>query len=612
MIILHHCLKNAHATPKEPEPPARPVPFRAQTILRLTPESREGVLTGDAGTLDEDSGPTMKNAWKSSVPSGALLILITVTAYWPALSGRFNWDDDWWTTRIYGLLVGFSGLRSIWLDPTAMQQYYPLTGTSFCVDYHLWGFRPLPYHLENVLLHAASAILLWRLLRRLQVPGAWLAGAIFAVHPVAVESVAWITERKNVLSLVFYLGALLAYGRFSFFWKAENNPAAGAPQRWSTYAWALVLFVAALLAKATAFSLPAVILLIGWWKRGRIRWRPDVLPTAPFFAAAIGFGSITTWLEKNHVGANGPDWVLSFPERCLVAGRVLWFYSGKLLWPAKLCFIYPRWPVDPGSWWQWSYPVSAVGVLTALWLARKRIGRGPVTAALFFVGTLFPVLGFMNGYFMRFSFVWDHLVYVSMLGLIALVAALVAWTAERLRAKPVLVALSAALVPLLAFLTWRECGKYADVETLWRDTLAKNPACWMAHYNLGQMLQISGNTAEAKEHYEQALYFKPDCDEALNNLAWLLGTLPPAQGGDPTRALTLARRACELTSNRDPDSLPDSLDTLAVAYAANGRFDDAIATTQQAIALARAGGQAELIRKMESRLTLYRRGLAYH
>jgi Tfp pilus assembly protein PilF len=554
----------------------------------------------------------MKYAWKSSVPNWALLILITVTAYLPALSGRFVWDDDSWTTNIGGLLGSSSGLRSIWLDPTALQQYYPLTGTSFWLDYQFWGFRPLPYHVENVLLHACAALLAWRLLRALQVPGAWLASAIFAVHPVMVESVAWITERKNVLSLVFYLGALLAYGRFNSFWKAENDTVAGAnaasSQRWPAYAWALVLFIAALLAKTTAFSLPAVILLIGWWKRGHIRWRSDVLPTVPFFGAAIGLCSITAWLEKGHVGASGPEWVLSFPERCLVAGRVLWFYLGKLLWPANLCFVYPRWQLDPGSRWQWLYPVSAVGVLLMLWLARRRIGWGPATAAFFFVGTLFPVLGFMNAYFMRFSFVCDHWVYLSSLGPITLVTALVVRAAEHLRAKTALVALSAALLPLLAFLTWQQCGTYADLETLWRSTLAKNPGCWMAHYNLGRLLQGSGNMTEAKEHYERALYFNSNCDEAQNNLAWLLGTLPPSGGGDPIRAMTLAQRACESTGNGDADCL----DTLAVAYAANGHFDDAIATTQQAITLAHAHGQAELVRKMEDRLKLYRGGHAYH
>ena len=268
--------------------------------------------------------------------------------------------------------------------------------------------------------------------------------------------------------------------------------------------------MAALLAKATAFSLPAVILLIGWWKRGRIRWRADVLPTLPFFAVAIGLCLGTAWLEKNHVGAKGPEWVISFPERCLIAGRALWFYTGKLLWPANLCFIYPRWQLNAGSWWQWLYPVTAVGTLLALWLARGRIGRGPAAAALFFVGTLFPVLGFMNAYFMRYSFVCDHWVYLSSLGLIALAAGLVARAAEHLRIRAVLYGFAAVVLPVLAILTWRQCGIYADIETLWRDTLAKNPGAWLAHNNLGIVLWDEGKIQEAVEHCNEALRSSPD------------------------------------------------------------------------------------------------------
>ena len=361
----------------------------------------------------------MKNAWRMSVAGGVLLVLLTVLAYFPAWRAKFVWDDDSWTTDIVGLLSTISGLWHIWCQPTALQQYYPLTGTTFWLDYHLWGFWTLPYHVENVLLHAMAALLFWRLLRRLRVPGDWLAAAIFALHPVMVESAAWITERKNVLSLVLYLGALLAYGRFNGFWKEENDPVTARipPRRdWKAYALALVLFLGAMLAKTTAFSLPAVILLICWWKRGRIRWGADVLPTLPYFGLSMGLCGVTAWLESNHVGAKGPEWVISFGERSLIAGRAIWFYAEKLFWPSGLCFVYPRWHLNAGSMWQWVYPMSAVGTILSLWLMRGRIGRGPVAAALYFVGTLFPVLGFMNAYFMRFSFVCDHWVYLSSLG----------------------------------------------------------------------------------------------------------------------------------------------------------------------------------------------------
>ena len=247
-----------------------------------------------------------------------------------------------------------------------------------------------------------------------------------------------------------------------------------------------------MLAKTTTFSLPAAILLIGWWKRGQIRWRADVLPTLPFFALALGLCAVTAWLEKYHVGAEGSDFALTFPQRCLVAGRAFWFYLGNLFWPANLCFVYPRWQPDPGSGWQWLYPVTAIGALFTLWLARGRIGRGPVTALFFYVGTLFPVLGFMNAYGMRYSFVWDHWVYLSALGIIALVAALVVRVAEFLRTPAVVYGFGAIVLPVLALLTWRQAGMYTDMETLWRTTLAKNPDCWMAHNNLGVALADPG------------------------------------------------------------------------------------------------------------------------
>jgi protein O-mannosyl-transferase len=538
---------------------------------------------------------------------GAAIILLTTLAYIPAISGKFVWDDNSWTTDIRDLLTDSSGLRTMWLHPTSLQQYYPLAATSFWIDYHLWGFKPPAYHVENILLHTISAILFWQLLRRLDVPGAWLAGAIFAVHPVMVESVAWITERKNTLSMVLFLSALLAYGRFARFWQKENDSAADreSPREihWIAYAFAFILFLGAMLAKSTAFSFPAVILLICWWKRGRIRFA-DIWPTLPFFLFSIGYSLATSWLEKNHVGAKGPEWDLSFAQRCLIAGHVFWFYIGKLLWPANLYFIYPRWQLNAGSWRQWLYPIGAAGVLLILWLARNRIGRGPITAALFFVGTLFPVLGFMNAYFMRFSFVCDHWTYLSSLGLFALAAALAVRAAEYYRARPALYGFVAGLLPLLAFLTWRQSGTYADVDTLWRDTLAKNPGAWVAHYNLGYQLQIAGNLAGAKEQYEQALQYNPDCDEAANNLAWMLATASPADGGDPNRAVTLAEHACELSQNENASYLA----TLAVAYSIVGRFHDAVNATQTAIALTQSSGPAAFVDAMETRLHLYQEG----
>jgi len=373
------------------------------------------------------------------------------------------------------------------------------------------------------------------------------------------------------------------------------------------YGLAFVLFLGAMLAKTTTFSLPAVILLMGWWKRGQIRWRADVLPTLPFFALALGLCAVTAWLEKNHVGAEGPDFALTFPQRGLVAGHAFWFYLGKLFWPANLCFVYPRWQPDAGVWWQWLFPVTAAGTLFTLWLARGRIGRGPVAALFFFVGTLFPLLGFMNAYGMRFSFVWDHWVYLSALGVIALATALAVRAAEWLRTPGAVYGFAVVVLPVLALLTWRQAGMYADAETFWRETLTRNPDCWMAHNNLGACLYNQGRMEEAMEHYRKAIQAHPNDAEALSNLGVVL-----FDKGQVNEAIENYRKAIQINPNyqlaennlgvalvargevaeaivhyyRAIQIKPDyceARDNLGVALAAKGRFDEAIASFRQAI-----------------------------
>ena len=517
---------------------------------------------------------------------GGLIVLLVFLAYLPALHGGFVWDDDSWTTNLSPLFQDTSGLRLIWFQPTVLQQYYPLSGTTFWLDYQFWKFWTTPYHVENLLLHSLAALLFWRLLLRLQVPGAWLASAIFALHPVMVESVAWITERKNVLSLALYLGAWLAYLRYPQQvtrgqWQVTGTEAAAAvpdsppatrhPSLF--YGLAFILFLGALLAKTTVFSLPAAILLIGWWQRGQIRWRADVLPTVPFFALSIGLCAVTAWLEKNHVGAQGPDFTLTFPQRCLVAGRAFWFYLGHLFWPANLCFVYPRWQPNPGSLGQWLYPVTALGILFTLWLARGRLGRGPVTALFFYVGTLFPLLGFMNAYGMRYSFVWDHWVYLPALGIIALVAALVVRVGEFLRRPAVVYGFAGIVLPVLVLLTWRQCGMYMDKETLWRTTLATNPDCWMAQNNLGYLLRNQGRIEEAMEHYHKAIQINPNFSEAQFNLGLAL-----AAQSRFDEAIESFRKAIQI----NPNSF-EALNNLGNALAAQGRFEEAIKDYRRAI-----------------------------
>jgi len=451
--------------------------------------------------------------------SGALLIVLIFLAYQQVWHAGFIWDDDAYVTR-NPTLRDLHGLWRIWFDVTSTPQYYPLVHTSFWLEYHAWGLNPLGFHVTNVFLHAIGAVLFWRILVRLELPGAWLAAAIFAVHPVEVESVAWITERKNVLSAVFYFAAALAYLRFVSKRDDQN------PNRVSAYFISLILFVCALLSKTVACSLPAALLLVRWWKRGRLSWR-DVLPLIPFFAIGIGMGLLTAWLEQHHVQAQGAQWSYTFLERCLIAGHAICFYAAKLFWPAKLAFIYPHWEISAHSLVQWLFPLSAIAVAVALWFARKRIGRGPIVAMLFFVGTLFPALGFFNVYPFRYSFVADHFQYLASIGLIALASA-------GLNRLPRFIGVITILA--LAFLTWCQVGIYRDSDTLWRDTVTKSPTSWMAQNNFGALLLREGKENEGLERYRRALELDPNQFEIYNNLGFTLlemgrvgESLPPLQ-----------------------------------------------------------------------------------
>ncbi|MGA2243313.1 MAG: tetratricopeptide repeat protein, partial [Verrucomicrobiota bacterium] len=492
------------------------------------------------------------------VIQGTLIVLLVFLAYLPALRAGFIWDDDAYVTN-NPTLHDLGGLQRIWFEVGAVPQYYPMVHTTFWLEYHLWGLHPVGYHLINVLLHATAAILLWQVLLRLRIRGAWLAAVLFALHPVCVESVAWITERKNVLSVVFYFTAALAYLRFV----ALEEPDGPNRLRWYWYLGALVLFIAALLSKTVTCSLPAALLLVCWWKKGRVQ-RGEILPLLPFFALGVGLGLMTAWIEKFHVGAQGAEWSLTFADRCLIAGRALWFYAGRLVWPAYLTFNYPRWKIEPEMWWQWLFPVAAVGVVAGLWLARRRIGRGPLVAVLFFAGTLGPALGFVNVYPMRYSFVADHFQYLASVGLIALCAA-------GLNRIPRIV--PATVIVVLGVLTWRQASVYRNLETLWRDTLAKNPGAFLAHNNLGSYLYNEGHIEEAMEHYHKAIQINPNNCETLINLG-----IAFAAQGQFNEAIAHYQRALQI----NPD-YAEAYINLGLVLLKKGNEDEAITYFQRAL-----------------------------
>jgi hypothetical protein len=439
----------------------------------------------------------------------ALIIVFLVIVYYPALHGAFLWDDNGHVTRTG--LRSLDGLRRIWFEVGATQQYYPLLHTAFWIEYKLWGNSVLGYHLVNVLQHALSACLLLLIMRRLEIPGASLAAAIFALHPVHVESVAWITEQKNTLSAVFYFGAALIYLRYDQERQTRH------------YAVALALFVLGLLTKTVVATLPAALLIVFWWQRGRLEWRRDVVPLIPWFVLGTVAGLFTAWVERKLVGAEGAAFDLTLLQRCLLAGRVVWFYLAKLFWPFDLAFIYPRWQVDATVWWQYLFPVGAFVLVLTLWLIRNR-WRGPLGGLLFFAGSLFPVLGFFNVYPFIFSFVADHFQYLSSVGIIVVASAGLTTLLPRIlpRFRKTGPALALVLLATLGVLTRQQCRMYGDPATLYASTLERNPDCWMCHNNLGLLFAGAGQREAAIDHYEKALALKPDSADAHNNLGNVL------------------------------------------------------------------------------------------
>ena len=418
----------------------------------------------------------------------ALGLLVGVS-YLPAmLWGGFVWDD--YSCVMTEPVRKVSGLWQIWFSPGDIEgegHYWPLVYTTFWLEHKLWGFAPAGYHIVNVLLHGANTLLVWHLLRRLAVPGAWVVAAVFAVHPLHVESVAWIIERKDVLSGLFYLAAALMWTRF------VEQPR---PQR---YAGALALYAAGLLSKSIAITLPAALLLGHWWKQGRVT-STDLWRLVPFCAVGlvITVGDLSFYRAVDTKALGDLDYSLT--ERTLIAARALWFYAGKLLWPAGLAVIYPLWDIRVADPLAWGYLIAAIALAVALWCFRRPLGRGPLVGALFFAVTLSPVLGFVNYGYMQYAFVADRFQYLAGIGVMAVVIGAATAGVRRLPSWGQKGALGVAAVALVALglLTWRQASIYRDDETFYRHIIALNPQARGAHLNLGSALY-------KQERHEEAL-----------------------------------------------------------------------------------------------------------
>ncbi len=514
-----------------------------------------------------------------------VLLFVTIGIYLPALSNGFVWDDGSILTQ-NPLIPEPNGLWRIWFSGESLD-YFPLTFSSFWIEWRLWGLRPMGYHAVNILLHAANAILVWRVLLRLCIPGAWVAALIFAVHPVNVATVAWIAERKNTLSMVFYLGAILWYLRFL---ASEKNLA---------YGLAIGLFLLALLAKTSVIMLPFVLVLIFWWQRRGLTWR-DAVRLIPFFALSLAMGLLTIWFQ-NHRAIDGAlvpmgGWL----ARITNAAWAVWFYLRALLFPVDLSMLYPHRRGEAVSFKGILSLVLLVIVLGFAFVRRRGWGRPVLFGSGYFIISLLPVIGFFRMYYFRLSPVADQWLYVPEIGVIALVVAAFTRISTKWYA-PVLVVL------LLSSLTWQRVSVLKSEETLWTDVLQKDPLSWTAstnlallsfrrhelpqalslarqavklepdyvegYLNLGAILDADGRSSESLACYQQAMKLRPDSAEVFAALA-----LAQEKAGHPGDAVDSYREALRL----DPHDYQSYINLGSILYR-QGRFPEAVVQFREAI-----------------------------
>lgn len=492
--------------------------------------------------------------------AACFIILITFVLYLPAIRGGFIWNDDTFLTENPAIKASH-GLYDFWFT-THLPDYFPLTSTSLWLEWRLWGKNATGYHIVNVLLHSLSAVLIWLVLKRLKVPGAWIVGLIFAIHPVNVESVAWITERKNVLPMVFYLLSILWYLRFDSDGKR------------SFYALSLGSFLLAMLSKTSVAMQPFVLLGCVWWKR-RTVGRRDIFRIIPFFVLSGILSLVTIWFQYHR--AIGPEIIRddSFLSRLAIAGLAVWFYLSKAIVPLKLTFIYPMWKIDESSFLNYLPGLLLVAMFVLFWHCRNSWGRPFLFGLGYYILTLLPVLGFFNIYFMKYSLVADHWQYASIVGIIALVVGLSAYECERHGKvfRQLFIFVGIFVFGILSLLTWRQEHIYKNNETLWQDTIHKNDGAWLAYYNLGNLMQRQGRIAAAIRYYSGAIKAKNDYAEAHNNLGAAL-----SHKGDIENAITHFSEALRIK----PDNAK-AHNNWAIALARDGNIEGAITHCSEAL-----------------------------
>ena len=489
---------------------------------------------------------------------GLLLFLAVVVAYSPVWWAGYIWDDDAVITS-NPVIVGPLGLKEIWT--TSAADICPLTLSTFWLEHKLWGLDPLPYHLVNVFMHGACALVLWRLLRDLLVPGAWLGAAFWALHPVQVESVAWVTEMKNTESALFFLLAIL------YFVKSLRNTANG------LYALTLLFAALAIASKSSTVILPVVLCLCAWWVEGRWDWR-NIAKVAPILLMSITAGIVTMWTQQLG-GASDPLWSRSWPERLAGAGDAIWFYLGKLVWPYPLLTLYPHWQINAANRLSYLPLLAVVILLFVLWRWCESWSRPWYFAFAYFVVALAPVLGLLENYIFRYSVVFDHLQYLASMGPLALAAAgLVRFVNRVVPGKSAVhSALAAAVLVVFGLLSWCQAWVYENKVTLWTHTLAGNPYCDVAYNNLGILCDQNGQEDQAIEDYRKALTINPNYPEAHFNLGLILN-----RRGQAEEAMGEYQRAVDIY----PDYL-DAQNNLAILLLQKGHMDEAIAHYRQVL-----------------------------
>jgi tetratricopeptide (TPR) repeat protein len=506
----------------------------------------------------------------------AVLIVAVALVYAPILWAGFLWDDATVVTA-NPVIVGPPGLWEIWTTQAA--DICPLTLTAFWAEYRIWGPAPLPYHLVNILEHAASAVVLWRVLVALRIPGPWLGAAIWALHPVEVESVAWISEMKNTQSGVFYLLAIY------FFVK---TPASDEIQR-RNFALPLLFAALAMASKSSTVILPLVLCLCAWWKEGRWQWR-NLATLAPIFLMSVITAAVSIATQRVRLGAElNPSYLPpSWPERLAAAGNDIWFYLGKLVWPHPLLTFYPRWNLDLARPLAWLPLLAVAGIFVLLWFARNSWGRPFLFAFAYFVIALAPILGLVDNTIFHYAPVFDHLQYLAAMGPLALAGAGIALLSDVLPSarRWMSVALASALLILLGVTSWLQTWAYENEETLWTYTLAWNPSSAAAHYNLGNVLVHDGLPKEAIAQFRASLALDPNNAIVHNNLARVLEGI-----GQTSEAIDELKIAVQQNPNGSAMH-----DNLGIELLKAGRGQEAIQQFQEALRLdpTNAAAQANL------------------